>query len=282
MGSMEEARITDRMFSLEATIEFIDQLEKTVNDISPYTRRYDLYPFDTVAGQLLAKAFALSRSAILLIQHGYPDEAFGLTRSLYESSIYLRYITQDQGKCAERSTDFLDFGVSSKGFWFDLLNNSSALTDNQRKDIERYRRENNIPDNPKIMTQPWSGVRKLVEKISEEPHPTDADASTQEFRKKDRAIAYTDTSTYVHCTQPGLNSYTYHWKEPILIHKSCSQENRTDLKACIVIHEHLRAVVRYSLFGLNLASAVDLKDRGHAAADIIADQSALEKMSRGE
>jgi hypothetical protein len=98
-------------FTLQSTIEFIDSLEKTVNAMRIYTRRLDQYPFDTVAGELISKCFALSRSAILLTQSGYPDEGFGLCRSLYESSIYLRYITQDIEQRDERARKFLEFGV---------------------------------------------------------------------------------------------------------------------------------------------------------------------------
>jgi hypothetical protein len=257
----------EQAFSLEATIEHINLLEKMVNDLSIYTRRPDIYSFDTVAGEVIAKAFALSRSAILLVQNGYPDEAFGLCRSLYESAVYLRYLTQEPDKYNERSTEFLKFGVTSKAFWFDMLDKTSWLTKEERDDIERYKIENKIPDDPKRATQPWSGVWQLIEKVSKKPHPTDADTSTEEFRAKEKAIAYTDTSSYVHCTQPGLNSYTYDWKEPILVKKSRTITN-TAYKTCMLIQVHLREIVRYCLFGMGVVSLADLKSREHPAADI--------------
>jgi hypothetical protein len=171
-------------FSLPATIEIISKLEKTINDLGIYTRRLDIYPFDTVAGEMLSKAFALSRAAALLVEHGYPDEAFGLCRSLYECSIYLRYITQQERD--ERANKFLEFGVTSKAFWFDLLDKGSKLTPAERQDIEQYKAENQIPDDPKRITQPWSEVRKFIEKVSKEPHPIDPDTSTEAFRLKER------------------------------------------------------------------------------------------------
>jgi Family of unknown function (DUF5677) len=264
----------EQYFSLEATIEHIDALEKTINDLCIYTRRYDFYPFDTVAGEMLAKAFALSRSAVLLVQNGYPDEAFGLCRSLYESAIYLRFITQDPDRRDERSAAFLEFGVTSKAFWFDLLDKSATLTEEEREDIQRYKAENKIPDDPKRVTRPWSGNWKLIEKVAKEPHPTDSEASTEEFRLKEKAIAYTDTSSYVHCTQPGLNSYTYQWTEPIIVRNSRSLETNTAQKTCMLIQVHLREIVRYCLLGLGVVSLDDLKSREHAAADIFSDPSA--------
>lgn len=69
-----------------------------------------------MAGETLSKGFALSRSALLLVEAGYAEEAFGLTRSIYELSIYLRYITRepkDRDRCA---AEYLDFGIKSKAF----------------------------------------------------------------------------------------------------------------------------------------------------------------------
>jgi Family of unknown function (DUF5677) len=241
----------DQFLSIDATIEQIEFLQKTINDLSIYTRRLDRYPFDTVAGEIVAKAFALSRSAILLAQNGFPDEAFGMCRSLYESAIYLRYITQDPSERDIRSRAFLDFGVTSKAFWFEMLSKSS-ITQEEREEAERYKAENEIPDDPKRVTQPWSGVRRLVERISKEPHPSDLDDSTQDLREKEKAIGYTDTSSYVHCTQPGLNSYTYRWKEPILLPRS-SRANSSAQKTCMLIRVHLVEIIRYSLFGMGLS-----------------------------
>ncbi|HVC47667.1 MAG TPA: DUF5677 domain-containing protein [Terracidiphilus sp.] len=257
----------EEIFTVESTIQLISELETIVNKIGVYTRRSDLYPFDTVAGELLSKCFAISHSAILLIQAGYPDEAFGLCRSLYESSIYLRYITREPECREERATDYLKFGVTSKAFWFDFLMQRD-LKDSDRTDIKRYKDENAIPDDPRIVTQPWSGRRKFFETFSKLEHPTDSPASTEKFRLMDKAISYTDTSSYVHCTQPGLNSYTFEWKEAIRIRRSKSGSANTASKACIVIQNHLRAVLRYCLFGWGYESSDDLRDPSNPVADI--------------
>jgi len=256
-------------FSQSGTIALIDGLEEVVNNLRIYTRRADMYPFDTVAGEMISKAFALSRAAILMVQNGYPDEAFGLCRSLTESSIYLRYITQQKETLSERASKFLQFGIDSKAFWFHLLDENAPLTPAQREDIDRYKADNKIPDDPKRITQPWSEKRRLVETVSKEQHPTDTDASTEALRLKEKAISYTDTSSYVHCTQPGLNAYTFEWKEPIIVRKSRSVKTNTAYKVCMVIHVHLRAVVRYCLFGMDLVTAGEFKRREHAASDIL-------------
>jgi len=240
--------------SLPATISQVDSLEERINARGIYTRRLDLYPFDTVAGEMLAKAFSICRSAIILVQSGYPDEAFGLCRSLYECSIYLRFITSSAEKRDELSRRFLEFGVTSKAFWFDLLDKSPKLTDEQREDVIRYKAENQIPGDPKIMLAPWSENKGLIQKASNEPHPADAEDSTKNLRDKQRAIAYTDTSCYVHCTQPGLNTYTHDWKEPIQIRHPYTPSTNTIQKTCMVIQVHLPEIIKYCLYGMQVES----------------------------
>jgi hypothetical protein len=246
------AIVLDDIFSLDATIRKVNSLEETINKLAIRTRRLDQYPFDTVAGELLAKTFALSRSAILLIQNGYPDEAFGLCRSLYESCIYLRYITREPAKRDERSHQFLQFGVNSKAFWFSMLNNNAKLSPQEQEDIRRYKVENGIPDDPRTITQPWSGGRQLIEKASRKHHPLDATDSTEQLRDKQRALGYVDTSSYVHCTQPGLNSYSHAWKETIRVGDSYNPSTNSSQKSCAVIQIHFAEIVGYCLFGMGI------------------------------
>jgi Family of unknown function (DUF5677) len=258
----------DPAFSFEATIALVDSLQRNINDLRIFTRRGDHYTFDVVAGEIIAKAFMLCRAVIVLVQSDFPDEAFALCRSLFELSVYLRYITREPELLQTRSMDFLRFGVNAKGFWVDLLDKSDTITDDQRIEIERYKSENDIPNDPKLVTQPWSGVWRFIEKYSKQSHPTDTPDSDEKTRDRDRAISYTDTSSYVHCTQPGLDRYAYDWREPIQLPKSDGQNRGNVSKICIVIHVHLRAVIRYSLFGLQIVSMDDFINRMHPASDI--------------
>ena len=221
-----------------------------------------------MAGEAVAKAFTLCRAVILLVQNGFPDEAFALCRSLFELSVNLRYITREPALLQNRSVDFLRFGVNAKGFWADLLDKSESLTEAQRLELHRYKSENDIPDDPKIVTQPWSGVRRFIEKYSRLAHPTDVPDSDEKARDRDRAIAYTDTSSYVHCTQPALDRYAYDWKEPIFLPRSGGQNEGNISKVCMVIHIHLRAIVRFSLYGLKVVPLEDFIHRRHPASDI--------------
>jgi hypothetical protein len=238
--------------SLTATVSKVDDLGRRINALGIFTRRLDIYPFDTVAGEMLAKAFSICRAAITLVENQYPDEAFGLLRSLYECSIYLRYITGDCEKRNERARKFIEFGSTSKAFWLAILEKSSDLTEEERQDVNRYKNENQIPNDAKIMTLPWSGVRRLIELVSKAPHPVDAKDSTETLRDKQRAFAYTDTSCYVHCTQSGLNTFSHAWKEQILTRHPYTPSTDTAEKSCAVIQIHLLDIVKYCLYRMNL------------------------------
>jgi hypothetical protein len=268
LGLMYKTVEEDPAFSFEATIAFVDSLQEYINDLQIFPRRMDYYPFDAVAGESIAKGFMLCRALIVLVHNGFPDEAFGLCRSLFELSVYLRYITREPEQLQKRSLDFLRFGVNAKGFWADLLDKSDSLTDDQRVQIERYKTENSIPNDSRLVTQPWSGVKSFVQKYSKESHPTDAPDSDEKIRNRDRAISYTDASSYVHCTQPALDRYAYEWREPIHLPKSNGQNQGNVSKICMVIHIHLRAIVRFSLYGLQIVPLDDFTNRRHPASDI--------------
>jgi Family of unknown function (DUF5677) len=250
--------------SVRATTRRLKALEKNINSRRIFPRALDLYPFDTVAGEMLGKAFAICRAALVLIKNGFPDEAFSLCRSLYECSTYLRYITCDIEKRDERSRKFLEFGVTSKAFWYSLLDKSSTLTDSEREDAARYKDENQIPDDPRTMFAPWSGERKLGEKVSAAQHPIDADDSTATTRENHRALAFTDTSCYVHCTQPGLNTFSHEWRAPFQIVRSYAPSTNTPEKVCMVIQVTLPEIVRYCLYGMDVEALENLKPRRHS------------------
>lgn len=173
------------------------------------------------------------------MEQGFADEAFGLIRSLYELSAHLRYITSDTEHLQKRAFDFLYFGLTSKGFWLYLITKRALLSDDEFAEIQRYAAENGITEDSKGATRPWSGERELIRIVSKLPHPTDAIDSDELLRDSDRAISYTDASSYVHCTQPGLEGYTYGWKEPIVIPKQQTHKQGNSAKACRVTYGQL-------------------------------------------
>ena len=66
---------------------YVAKLEKVVSGMELFARNPKAAAFDSMALQCISKAFALVRASLLLIEKGFPDEAYGLARSLVECAV---------------------------------------------------------------------------------------------------------------------------------------------------------------------------------------------------
>jgi hypothetical protein len=96
---------------------YISGAEAELNGLELRPRIMTKYPFDSVALAAVSKAFALAKACLTLLATGFPDEAYGLTRSLVECAINLRYLTQDLALSDQRTDDFIKYVLASKAFW---------------------------------------------------------------------------------------------------------------------------------------------------------------------
>jgi hypothetical protein len=201
--------------------DYVSRVEKVVSDFGIYPRRLGLALYDSVALTLISKAFALSRSVLLLIGNGYPDEAYGLSRSLFECSAALRYMTAEPRKRDERATEFVVFGEADKRYWLEQCR-QSITDDDKLKDIEEYAAQLQLDarfPNPRAALGHWSSLgRGFAWKVLEDDHPQDADTYHRERRKAQYAVDYHATSQYVHCSERGVANYA---QEPTRVPLGC-------------------------------------------------------------
>jgi hypothetical protein len=101
------------------TKAFLDDAEKKINERNFDLRPRETHPFDYIAAEFLSKCFALSRAALLLIESGFPDEAFGMIRTLVECAANLRYITAVKDEQDARVQSFIDYARQERGIWLD-------------------------------------------------------------------------------------------------------------------------------------------------------------------
>src|ERR1700734_3637779 len=87
--------------------DYISRVAEAVEGTDFYPRSIRYYAFDTVASSMMSKAVALAKSCIILLKANQPDEAFGLSRSLVECALILRYITSDQAFQSKRAAEFV-------------------------------------------------------------------------------------------------------------------------------------------------------------------------------
>ena len=57
-------------------------LREEIAGLKVYPRTFARYPFDHIGLALVSKAFSISNALLALLEAGFADEAFGLTRSL--------------------------------------------------------------------------------------------------------------------------------------------------------------------------------------------------------
>lgn len=240
---------SDELFSLEKTDLVIEELERMVDGERILIREAKRYPFDIVAAEMISKSFALARSITTLVRNGFPDEAAGMSRSLYEMSLYLRYITAERGSQHEKTMKFIQFDTNSRGFYFHLIE-KDLLSDKDRADIEQFMADKNIPDDPTLITKHWSGMRNFILDTAKASHPLDPTFITQRQRMKEKGLAYQYTSAFVHCTQPGIDRYCQHPGEAIAVWRGVMRTD-TSVNACMAVHLQLRAIIRYCFYGMN-------------------------------
>jgi len=85
---------------------YIRRSTTAMEKIGFYPRDLGRYPFDTIACSMMSKAISLARSCILLLRNNQHDAAYGLSRTVIECALILRYITADPDIQGSRAIDF--------------------------------------------------------------------------------------------------------------------------------------------------------------------------------
>ena len=205
----------------------------------------------------MAKSLGLAKAALLLIEKGFPDEAFDLSRTLVECSVGLRYMTADADKQEERTNEFMDFGETDRNYW--LHQARKYLSGSSLKTIESSRQARELDAkklNPMRALRHWSSLRGafIWEAMTKFDHPLDGTTNTQKQREADYAVDYHAPSQYVHCSERGFNSYG---DDPIWIHDASDRlrvrvPEDTAQKTLYILCQYLHATVCYAFFGLNV------------------------------
>src|SRR5215510_2520290 len=79
-----------------------------------YYARGNLF-LDKVVLGLVSKGLTVAQSVICLVQAGFPEEAFGLSRTLVEIALNLRFITNRSSE--RRAKRFVDYYAKVKMEW---------------------------------------------------------------------------------------------------------------------------------------------------------------------
>lgn len=230
---------------------YCQALEAEVSRLKVRPRRFARYPFDLVGLGIVSKAFSISNALLVLLDSGFAEEAYGLSRSLVECALTLRFLTQDQDKQSKRTFSYVQFEVADKQYWMHY-----ALQHATEKSVEEkildHAKEFDLKADPTGIRKHWSGKEGFAWKVSIDDHPLDNVASTELAKKSHYAVEYHATSSFVHCYSPALNNFLPEEFAEFQVKPSSGSCEKPEQKTLFVLISYLHSCVVYALFGMNL------------------------------
>jgi hypothetical protein len=231
---------------------YLKKMRGLIKDLSVYPRCAERYIFDHVVLGTLSKAFSLADAALVLIDNRHPEEAFGLSRSLVECTLNLRYLTQDRSEQAARAMAFATFYFKERQYW---LAQAQVLFKNDPEalgEFDKYARDNGIVADEKSAARHWSGKTSFTWLAVSEDHPLDGPLNKISHRKIDFEIGYHQTSAYVHGSFHAIESFFPDEQAiyaPRLVSDGDEQQGQ---KALFTIVRYVHQAVRYAIFGMGI------------------------------
>jgi hypothetical protein len=235
---------------IEKIRAYVTSVEVELNNLQIIPRTLIRYPFDTIALQLVSKAVALSRSCLSLLDSGFPDEACGLSRSLVELSLTLRYLTQDPETRDEQTDKFIRYTDADKAYWmYQVLQGAPDATMQQK--IFDHAKELGIVPDAKSAFRHWSGEGNFSWYTFNIDHPLDGPNASELAKKQSYAVEYKHLSTFVHCTQPGLDNYIPKEESQFRVGTSSGEYVQPSQLTLFIVLRYLHCSITYALFGMN-------------------------------
>jgi Family of unknown function (DUF5677) len=233
--------------------DYIGRAVAAVEGTDFYPRAARYCAFDTIASSMMSKAVALAKSCLILLKANQPDEAFGLSRSLMESALIVRYITSDQALQSERTAQFVGFSFEHKNLWLYHARNLFAGQPSA-DEIERDARRWKLTGDPTQAKKHWSKLRAFTWDAQNLVHPLDDATFYLGYKEKAYAVDYTQTCQWVHCSQPALDNYVPLEGAPFSFIKSPEEFGNPGRTVLYIVVNHLYLVMRFALYAMQIAS----------------------------
>jgi hypothetical protein len=239
------------MIDTKLVSAFLDDVVAQVDAMKIVRRVEHRYPFDSIATQLLTKAISLGRAVITLLEGGYDDEAYGLSRSIVECAITLRYLTTESSEQTARTMKYLVQTKKDRQLWLYAIGLQDHYTDEEKSVFDRYAKQNDFPPDGSSAHQHWSGERNFIRLATSTRHPLDPPDVDDNYYTVARAADYYHPGCFVHCTEPGIESKIDINNPYIVAALPASNDERSGLRAEAVIFQYVKQVLRFMLHGLN-------------------------------
>ena len=246
---------------------YIGRAESGLNALKIVPRTPREHRSDQVVLQLISKAFALSKASLALVE-SFPDEAFGLCRSLVECAIILRYLTMNWDEREKRAREFVSYADTDAHRWCVRAYEVFKGTPDEEFVREMARGLGVDPTrNPKGYG-PTGAHGFAWEVLVTGRHPLDQPA-TEMHRRAMHHVDYELACPFVHCSQPSVRNYCPDERAEFRIRPSSGvgQQEGHGIPNRVVYYLH--TCIGYGLFGLNLDWPAGLEAEHQAAREAI-------------
>ncbi len=238
---------------------YIKSLDTEISALQLYPRSFRRHPFDHIGLALVSKAFSISNALLTLLDAGFAEEAFGLSRSLVECALTLRFLTKDRSMLNQRTWDYARFEVTDKQYWMHYALQHAAGQPMEQKILD-HAKQFDLKDDPTGSRKHWSGKDGFAWKVNLDDHPLDNATSTELAKKATYAVQYHATSSFLHCYSPVVNNFLPSEGVAFEVKESSAQYEKPSQKTLFILISYLHSCVAYALFGMNLERTQRMND----------------------
>jgi hypothetical protein len=198
----------------------------------------------------ISKALTLGRAIATLVEAGFPEEAFGLSRSLVELALIIRYISNKDVE--QRATRYARFFAKDHEGWTKVIQKHYPL--NKIEDTEYHEQ---MLEEAKTYPNPhqWTGLGDQTKQMALEADTFEVDVNSKPINYEfDYEAIYKWTSHYVHGTVIALEAHLTEPREPFRIN---ARPNLPQRKAELALFNVLQYVAKICVHAFRI-----LKDEG--------------------
>jgi hypothetical protein len=251
---------------IEKVSRFISVSESEINGLGIYPRRFLTYPFDTVGLTTVSKVIALSKACLKLVSSGFPDEAYGLSRSIVECANNLRFMTEKWDPRETHARNYVEQHLVFKAFWAHYALEQFAGRPEEQEIRDYMKTEGIVPDT-KPAFRHWSGGKGFIWETMTFGHPIDG-IVTEKHKKIAYAADYFQTSTFVHCSIPPIDNYAVGEWSPFRVSTSTGL-HETSQSTLFIVFLYLHSTIAYALFGMNMDRPPKLQEAFQKTLDTL-------------
>ena len=198
------------------------QVKELIDEVTDYVDKLNYYPsIDTLRGiviwALVSKSIVVGKATCALVEQGFHEEAFGLTRTLVDLMFTVRYITNKDTKVTEeRAAKFADFMAKDVEAW--MTHVSRFFPQHDLSDVPNREQ---LLEKAKAFKHPhnWTGRPDQTKMMAMVGDDWENDSSGNPLKCEfDYELMYKLTSHYVHPTVVALKSHAIERPGPFHVH----------------------------------------------------------------